>query len=263
MKLNRTELKKIIYRYNSLSNRLLQANFNDFNNVLSKFISFLTKTEIINEYIIDCGTCDQDMEQKFQEVRAHRAIFDLGETTEEEVRNVFAILKHIVGNNVNVHHGIGMSYSNNKKFQDILKDFNSRVTMVLIRHIETYLTEVGIDMGFDDNVTYNITVKDGQLNIANDNATINAANTISGINVDELDQLLEGIKITAQKSNLSPEDKDTVSSSLEVIGEELKVEKPRRGFLKTAIAGLQAIKGTTEFGAAVVALIQFIQPLIG
>ena len=263
MKLNRTELKKILYEFNTLSNRLLQADFNDYNNVLLKFISFLTKTEIIYEYIKACGTCDQNMEQEFQVVRTQRAIFDLGETTEQEVRNVFAILKYIVNNNVNVHYDIGMSYSHNRKFQNILKDFNSRVTMVLIRHIETYLTKIGIDMGLGDNITYNFTFKNGQLNFANDNATINATNTISGINVDELTQLLDEIKITSEKSNLSPEDNDTVSSSLEVIGEELKAEKPRKGFLKTAIAGLQAIKGTAEFGAAVVALIQFVQPLIG
>ena len=261
--MNRAELKKIIYEFNSLSNRLLQANFNDYNNVLSKYVSFLMKTEIIYDYVVDCGTCDQDMKQEFKEVQTRHAIFDLGETTEEEVRNVFAILKYIVENNVNVYYGIGMSYSHNRKFQDILKDFNSRVTMVLIRHIETYLTKVGIDMGLEDNIAYNITVKNGQVNIANDNATITAINTVSGINVDELAQLLEGIKTTAQNSELSPEDKETVSSSIEVIGEEFKAEKPRKSFIKTAVTGLQAIKGTAEFGAAVVALIQYIQPFIG
>ena len=261
--MNRAELKKIIYEFNSLSNRLLQADFNDYNNVLSKYVSFLTKTEIIFDFILDCGTCDQDMEQEFKEVQTRHAIFDLGETTEEEVRNVFAILKYIVKNDVDVYYGIGMAYSHNRKFQDILKDFNSRVTMVLIRNIETYLTKVGIDMGLEDNIAYNITVKNGQVNIANDNATITAINTVSGINVDELAQLLEGIKTTAQNSELSPEDKETVSSSIEVIGEEFKAEKPRKSFIKTAVTGLQAIKGTAEFGAAVVALIQYIQPFIG
>ena len=82
MKLNRAELKKIIYEFNSLSNRLLQADFNDYNNVLSKYVSFLTKTEIIFDYILDCGTCDQDMEQEFKEVQTQHAVFDLGETTD-------------------------------------------------------------------------------------------------------------------------------------------------------------------------------------
>ncbi len=261
--MNRTELMIIIYEFNSLSNRLLQADFNDYNNVLSKFVSFLKETEIIFDYVVDCGTCDQDMEREFKEVQTRQAIFDLGETTEEEVRNVFAILKYIVENNVNVCYGIGMSYSHNRKYQDILKDFNSRVTMVLIRHIETYLTKIGIEMGLEDNITYNITLKDGQVNIANDNATINATNTVSVINAEELSRLLEEIKTTAQNSNLSLEDKETVSSSIEVIGDELKAEKPRKSFLRTAIMGLKTIKGTAEFSAAVVALIQFVEPFIG
>lgn len=263
MKLNRTELKKIMYDFNSLSNRLLQADFNDYNDVLTKYVIFLTNTEIIRDYILDCGTCEQDMELEFKEVQTRHATFDLGLTNEEEVRNVYAILKYIVDNNVQVHYGIGMAYSHNRKYQDVLKDFNSRVTMVLIRHIETYLTKVGIDMGLDDSVTYNITVKDGQVNIANDNATIHATNTANGFDVDTLEKLVSEIKSTLSDCKLSPEDAETAENSLEVIQEESKKEKPRKGFIKTAIAGLQAIKGTAEFGAAVVALIQFVQPLIG
>lgn len=262
MKLNRAELKKIMYEFHSLSNRLLQADFNDYNDVLNKYIVFLTNTEIIHDFIWDCGTCEQDLELEFKEVQARRATFDLGHTTEEEVRNVYAILKYIVDNNVRVHYGIGIAYSHNRKYQEILKDFNSRVAMVLIRNIETYLTKVGIDMGLDDRVTYNITVKDGQVNIANDSATIHATNTVNGFDVETLEKLVSNIKSALSECNLSPEDTETAENSLEVIQEETKKDKPRRGFIKTAITGLQAIKGTTEFGAAVVTLIQFIQPLI-
>jgi hypothetical protein len=106
-------------------------------------------------------------------------------------------------------------------------------------------------------------VKDGQVNIANDNATIHATNTANGFDVDTLEKLVSEIKSTLSDCKLSPEDAETAENSLEVIQEESKKEKPRKGFIKTAIAGLQAIKGTAEFGAAVVALIQFVQPLIG
>lgn len=245
-----------------MSNRLLQADFNDYNDVLAKYIRFLTETEIIHDFIEDCGTCDQDLDQEFGEVKTGYAIFSLGNTNEEEVRNVFAILKYIVVNDICVHYGIGTSYSHSRSFPDIIKDFNNRVVMVLIRHIETYLTKIGIDMGLDDNITYNITVKDGQINIANDNATINATNTASGMNINELIQLIKEVKSTAESSDLSSEDRETLNSSLEVVEEELKSEKPRKGFLKTAIVGIKAIKGTAEFAAAVVALISFLQPYI-
>ena len=135
--------------------------------------------------------------------------------------------------------------------------------MVLIRNIETYLTKIGIDMGIDENVSYTITVKNGQVNIANDNAVINATNTINGARLDELTKLISEIKLAAENSKLSSDDAEMVNSNLEVIQEEMKADKPRVGFIKTAISGLKAIKGTAEFGAAVVALVQFIQPLIG
>ena len=252
-----------MYDYNSLCNRLLQADFNDYNGVLLKFVNFITDTEIIHDYIVDCGECSQDMDKEFQEVKTRETIFDLGATVPEEVRNIYSILKYIIDNNINVSHSIGFSYSHSNKYQEILKDFNDRVVMVLIRHIESYLTKIGIDMGIDDKVIYNITVRDGQVNIANDNASITATNNVDSIDVIELYKLIETVRAEANKSCLSSDDMDTVQSSLDVIGDESKAKQPRKSFVKTAVAGLKTVKGTVEFAAAVTTLIQFIQPFIG
>ena len=262
MKLSKNDLRKILYDFNSLSNRLLQADFNDYNGVLAKFVRFLTETDIIHDYIVDCGECEQDMGLEFKQVQTHSAIFDLGDTAEEEVRNVYAILYYIVDNDIQVHHGIGISYSHANKYQDIIKDFNDRVTMVLIRHIENYLTKVGIDMGVDDKIVYNITVRDGQVNIANDNANITASNVVNTVDIQELMRLINDVQVKADECDLSDEEKETVENSLEVIEQEAKAEKPRKSFIKTAITGLKAIKGTAELAAAVVTLFQFLQPLL-
>ena len=63
-------------------------------------------------------------------------------------------------------------------------------------------------------------------------------------------------------SGLSQEDSEVAVENLEVIESELAQPKPRKGFLRTALAGLQTIKGTAEFGAAVVALVQFVQGVL-
>jgi hypothetical protein len=76
----------------------------------------------------------------------------------------------------------------------------------------------------------------------------------------KLTNLIEDIKGNA--GGLSIEDEETLVNSLDVIKEESKTLKPRRSFLKTAILGLQTIKGTAEFATAVITLIQFIQPLL-
>lgn len=257
MKLNRTELRKIMYDFNSISNRLMQADFGDYNGVLSKFLSFLGKTAIINDYISDCGACTQDLDSEFKEVGGSygRCIFELGDTNEEEVCNVYAILNYIVEHNVSIHYGVAMGYGDSNKYQAMVKGFNDRVAMVLIRHIECYLTKVGIDMGLDEKNTYTITVHNGQVNVANDNATITAVNT-GGIDSDTLTTLIQNIRDSAQ--NLSPDDVELVSDSLETIEAEAVSEHPKKGLLRTAVAGIKAVKGTAEFGAAVVALVQFL-----
>jgi hypothetical protein len=261
MKLNRADLRKIMYDFNSISNRLLQADYNDYTNVVSKFVSFIKNTPIIFDYITDCGACEQDLKQEFDEVgRSYgRCIFSLGDTDEEEVRNIFAILSYIAENGIEIHRGIAFGYSSSNKFQDKIKGFNDRVVMVLIRHIERYLTKIGIDMGIDEKITYSISVQNGQVNIAHDNASITATNTV-GIDITRFEELIQAVRKTAD--GLSDEDTEILKSNLEVVEEEVKSEKPRKGFLKTAVSGLKMLKGTAEFSAAIAALIQFIQPLL-
>lgn len=154
-----------------------------------------------------------------------------------------------------------MGYAHSNHYQDMVKGFNERVVFVLIRHIDRYLTKIGIEMGMDERNTYNITVKNGQVNIANDNASLVAHNTVAPLQ-EELGRLIQDIKSLLEQHDLSEEDTDTLTCSLDVISEEMKEVKPRASFLKTAVNGIKMIKGTAEFGAAIVALIQFVQPFI-
>ena len=258
MKLNRAELRKIICDFNSVSNRLLQADFNDHTGVLCKFIAYIKSTPIIYDYVLDCGQCDQDLEKEFKEVSNSygRSFFSLGDTNEEEIRNVFAILEHVAENGLHICYGIGSAYTSSSKYQDRVKAFNDRVIMVLIRHIENYLTKVGIDMGIDERITYSITVSNGQVNIANDNASITAANTVS-FDTEQLERLICGVRESSV--GISDEDAEILSGSIETIEEQAKADKPKKNIIKTAITALKALKGTTEFAAAIAALIQFLQ----
>ncbi len=262
MKLNRAELRKILYDFNSISNRLIQANFMDYNTALIKFIHFIKSSDLIYEYIKDCGDCDKDLNKEFEEMKNSygRAIFSLGISDSEEVRNVFAILNYIAENNIQIHYGIAFGYSSSNKYQDKIKGFNDRVVMVLISHIERYLTKIGIDMGLDERVTYSIMLENGQVNIANDNSTINANNTLNTVDYDKLIKLVDDVEKNSK--GISEEDYETLVSSIDVIKEEVKSANPRKSFIKTAILGLNGLKNTVEFAAAITALIQFIQPFI-
>lgn len=261
MKLNRKDLKKIQYDFNSVSNRLLQADFDDYLGVLKKFLYFLENTEIIYDYIIGCGECTQNLDEEFKEVCESygRAIFSTGKTDEEEVCNVYAILKYATEKDIPIHLSIAQGYSSSTKFADIIKGFNNRFVMILIRHIESYLTKVGIDMGLDEKIVYNVTVRDGQAIIASDNAVVNATNTVS-INSDDLLKLITSVRDCSV--SLSPEEQESVQESLEVIETEASSDNPKKSMLKTAMSVLKGIKGTVEFAAASTALIEFVQLIL-
>ena len=178
---------------------------------------------------------------------------------EEEVRNVYAVLRFLVETNNSVYRGVAMGYSSSSKWQDKIKGFNERFVMVLIRHVERYLTKIGIDMGIDEKNVYNVTVQNGQAIIANDNSTVTATTHI-GVNANELERLIAAVR--TKMDTLTHTDKETVSESLEVIEAEIVSEKPKKSMIKTAITSLLAIKGAAEFGAAASALIQFIGPML-
>lgn len=263
MNLNRIELKKIMYDYNCISNRLIQANFQDYNSVLKKFVNFIFNTEIIDDYIKDCGVCELNLEEEFKQIQKSYGglIFSLGDSEQEEVRNIFAYLVYIVDHNININSGITYAYSNSNKYQEMLKGFNERVVYVLIRHIEQYLTKIGMDMGMDEKITYNIKVKNGQVNIANDNSRLEATNKISSVS-DELNNLINNIRVLSETQELTDEEKNILDCNLENISEEFKKDEPRKKFLESSASVIKAIKGTAEFGAAIIALIQFLQQII-
>ena len=262
MKLNRKELRIIQYDFNSYSNRLLQADYDDYADVLRKFVNYIDNIPIISDYIHDCGSCDWDLENEIKEVQGSygRLIFSLGKTESEEIRNVYAVLKYLAENNSSVYRGVAMGYSSSSKWQDKIKGFNDRFVMVLIRHVESYLTKVGIDMGIDEKNIYNVTVQNGQAIIANDNSSVTSTINI-GATTNTIEQLISAVR-TRLDTLTSEEDKETASESLEVIEAEVAAEKPKKSMIKTAIASLQAVKGTVEFASAVAALIQFVKQML-
>lgn len=262
MKLNRKELRIIQYDFNSYSNRLLQADYDDYVDVLRKFVNYIDNIPIISDYIHDCGSCDWDLENEIKEVQGsyERLIFSLGKTESEEIRNVYAVLKYLAENNSSVYRGVAMGYSSSSKWQDKIKGFNDRFVMVLIRHVERYLTKIGIDMGIDEKIIYNVTVQNGQAIIANDNSSVTSTINI-GATTNTIEQLISAVR-TRLDTLTSEEDKETASESLEVIEAEVAAEKPKKSMIKTAIASLQAVKGTVEFASAVAALIQFVKQML-
>jgi hypothetical protein len=105
---------------------------------------------------------------------------------------------------------------------------------------------------------YNINAQ--QINIASGHSTINVAQ-YNGIDVSRLKELISDIKQLIPNT-LSPDESETVNDSLDTIESISESNPPKKSLARVALSALQAIKGTVEFGAAIVLLVQFAQPFI-
>jgi hypothetical protein len=100
-------------------------------------------------------------------------------------------------------------------------------------------------------------IKSHQTNIASDNATINAIQN-NGIDISQAKALIEAVRQSIG-ADMSPENAENVTECLDVLEEQLAHSAPKKSVINTLLSGIKAIKGTAEFGAAVVALVQYIQ----
>lgn len=112
----------------------------------------------------------------------------------------------------------------------------------------------------DSRLSFSVQGDNAQINLAFDNSIVEATQNI-GYNENKLTELLENVRNNLSLENTA-EDIEVVNYKLTEIKEELKRTKPRKKILEIACDSLKIIKGTVEFGAAVTALIQFVQTIV-
>lgn len=235
----------------------MQTDWNDYDNNARKFIEFIDSNELISQFIESCGVCNYNMSDEFQEILSSpgRYTFSIGKTDEEETVTIYSILKYMATEYKGHPWRAMQGYTNSSKFADMVSAFNQRVVILLIGHITRFLTKIGIDMGIDENVTYNIN-NSGQVNIANDNSTINAVQNNNGINADELKNLIASMRENLD-SGLSVEDKSEANECIDSIEAELLSSQPNETSVKDKFRLLKRIDTSVKFTSACCSLLTF------
>ena len=203
--------------------------YEEYGMILNKFLAFIESNEIIMEYIESGRTDEYNVQEEWDAVKEDDCMFSFGPTTEEESFQIYSLLKYIDENIEEPAYSFHSIYGKSK-WQDNVKEFNDRVVLVLINNINDYLTRIGIDMGLDENVTWN--VSGGQVNIANDNAVINATQN-NGVELTELESIFKSI--LANVSDLDSADAETIIDSAEMIKEEILKPEPKRKIISNGI----------------------------
>ncbi len=180
-------------------------------------------------------------------------MFDFGSSVEEESFQIYSILKYINENIMYPYRAFFRIYGE-KQYQDNVKQFNDRVVLVLINNINDYLTGIGIDMGLDENIVWN--VNGGQVNIASGNATINATQN-KGVNNAELESIIKNIMDNVFE--LDKEDADTIIDSVQMIREEIMKPEPKRNIISS---GIKLLVSMISIANGIPALAENIQKFI-
>lgn len=261
MEITKVELKILMKEFMTASSRVLRADYTIYDSELKRFIDFLENKPVIDKFIKSCGEPDYNVEEEVKEVAASygNMVFSLGDTDESEVANIFAVTKYLALNNYGGRSCVYFGYSSSKKYQEKVECFGDRVLRILISHIENYLAKIGIEMGVDEKTTIQFHIKDSnlentQFNVATDGSTITS--TQNNNPMQELDKLIKDLQDTL--GGIGEENQQVVKDCIEVM-ETLKEEKPKKGIIRMALTTLQGIKDTTEFAAAVAAIVQFVQ----
>lgn len=268
MEMNKKELKKIDLAFRSIASRLLHTHQNEIGKCLKMFVDFIEDNPLIIEYIHSFDVDDMDVKKEVKEVADSwgRKAFYLGSTPEEEIVWTYQLLKYLVEHNVSFY-SIILSYGGLRDSQQGIKGFCERVILPLVNHIESYLQNIRIDMGADEEMKHQIIVTanhNSQVNLAQDSATINATQN-NGIDQAELNTLIETILATIPET-LAPEERTLICDSVETIQDELSSVSPKPRLIRMAKSALDTvvpkIAGSIEFAASLASLYQMFQPLL-
>ena len=260
--INKKELKKESREFRTISSRTLTSDFQMFDNNLKRLMNYIDNNSTIKLYIDSCISEDDNfsIEDDVNKVcNSYGFIFESLIDEKKEVSYIYQILKYIVNNDKNCR-GYIMFYSPSNKYQDKLKGFCDNVLEPFINYIDENYERIFIEMGYDEDSKYEITINGGQVNIAKDNAFINANQN----NYSEIDKLVADIRQNIDKIE-DEEIKQDIIDNVEGIQEELRKKDVKKGRIKSFISSLQIILpkigNIIEVSAAVTELITFVHSI--
>ena len=131
---------------------------------------------------------------------------------------------------------------------DKMKDlFYKRVigpfVSILLKHIDMTLISIGEDVPAPNIIT----VYGGQLNYAQGHSTISAVQNINGINLEQLQTMIDEILSVAKEQNIPNDSIQQLSESLELVKEEIQKESPKKTAIRLIMDGL--LSTSNIFGA--------------
>jgi hypothetical protein len=235
-----TELKKLSLKFRTVASRLLRTNYADGMSNLKRFLNLIDNQPVIKN-LIDMCSCKFDVETEVKTCASeYRMIYSIPTESEQEISFVYQILKYYSENYDDYLTPIPHAYCFDSSMQKQVDEFNNRVVMPFVNHINSFIEEQYIEAG-NSALTNPITINNqsGQINLAQDHANITATQNIN----TEVISLIE--KFMAQ---LQSENQEELKELLETVLDSVKNNSPKKtiiGMLSAKIREVITLSGVS------------------
>jgi hypothetical protein len=254
--IDKKELQKIGFKFRNIASRLLKTNYQDGMENLQRFLDYIDNVTIIENYIKKNNIKKFDIETDINK-REYREGYKLPINPSDEIAYIYQLLKYC-NENCSEYIEICSGYSKGN-FQQWVDEFNSRVVLPFVNHINNYLEEVAIDMNLNENDKTTITIhnESGQVNLSQDESTINAVQN-NQIN-KEIEKVFSKYKKLIEEIEIPSEEKEDTIELVDIAVDETKKDKPKKSLIKVAT---EKINETIKFGNATLGFVKVSEKLI-
>lgn len=242
MEISKKELKKISKKFNKLVSNVINAHFEEQNDALKELIIYIEETELILNYIHSLEFEIVGLEDDIEEIVNSHGLqgLDLGSDSRKKLYLLYTTFKYIIDKDISTTY-FGRYYSRGKKYQDMAKAFGDYLVYPFYSIIEDYLSDIAIDMGYDEDSKYKIIANGSgtQIILAEGNSVVDATQN-NNFDIDILNEKLEELKQLIYTIE-DVEQKDALIGNVNIISEEVKKPKRDISVLKNAFNNLKFI----------------------
>ena len=151
-KITANDFRIVSFKFRGISSELLRSSKNDeASRNLSRFLDYIRETQIIYDFIEKNNHSQYDIQENMGKITDDRH-FNIPYKDQEQIAFIYQLLDYIDSNSIHWT-GFALWYgtSGGGKISGIIQGFNTSVTRLLVNHISSYLEEMAIKMGVNDN----------------------------------------------------------------------------------------------------------------
>lgn len=248
--MSKKDFKKLSLKFRRITGDLINCTQDEnYPRLFEIFMNFIENEPLIADFIHKNNIKEFDIETAVSQKEWNERL-KIPTDEKEEISFIYQLFKYFRDENNSIQDFVTL-YVGERKIARNIEIFNNEVVRRLYNHINQYLEELSIDMGYDEDGKIIFKGDIGQLhqlNYAEGNAQINAQYLSTTNNFNDI--CTELLDILSNTRDIPTELKEDAIDLIKGVQEEMKTEKPKKGILRAATEKLKEIQSLVANGTA-------------